>query len=181
MSKASLEFYHRNKEKYVAYRLANKEKVAAYKKAWYEKNKERILTSKKWSTDEAKNKKKEYDKQRYVTNKDAITAYEKERRKLPHRKAARNEDSRRRKMHIKQASPAWLSEFDLFYIKELYHLAQLRTTALGIVYHVDHIVPLRGKNVWGLHVPTNLQLLPAKENISKGNRTNFELNRKVYA
>ena len=64
----------------------------------------------------------------------------------------------------KQAMPRWLLEEDLEEIKRMYEVAYKENK------HVDHIVPLNGKNVCGLHVPWNLQLLTQEENCSKGNK-----------
>lgn len=66
--------------------------------------------------------------------------------------------------HQKQAKPKWLTEWDEFLIKELYHLAKLQSK------EVDHIIPLKNNSVCGLHVPWNMQLLTRSENAQKSNK-----------
>jgi hypothetical protein len=68
-----------------------------------------------------------------------------------------------------QRTPAWLTDIDFERIGNEYKLAALLTKVTGSSWHVDHIIPLQGKIVSGLHVPSNLRVLPAKENISKSN------------
>ena len=72
-----------------------------------------------------------------------------------------------RKKHIKLATPAWANHDR---IRKVYIKAVEKTKATGVQYHVDHILPLRGKNVCGLHVENNLRVILAKENLAKGNR-----------
>jgi hypothetical protein len=69
-----------------------------------------------------------------------------------------------------KATPKWLSETQKQEILHFYLLAKDCEVVSGQKYQVDHIVPLKGKNVCGLHVPWNLQVLPADINMSKGNR-----------
>jgi len=65
--------------------------------------------------------------------------------------------------------PKWLTINDKWMMREAYKLAKLRTSMFGFIWEVDHIIPLRGKYVSGLHVPTNLQVIPKTENREKRN------------
>src|SRR6056297_783652 len=68
-----------------------------------------------------------------------------------------------------KATPPWLTQEQHDEINAIYEEAARLTKETGIVHHVDHIVPLRHPDVCGLHIPANLQVLTAEENLSKGN------------
>ena len=76
----------------------------------------------------------------------------------------------KRKLATMQRTPSWLSIDELWMIEEAYHLAALRTQLFGFAWHVDHVIPLRGKNVSGLHTPYNLRVIPGIANMQKTNK-----------
>jgi len=61
-------------------------------------------------------------------------------------------------------------ELTEFVFEEAYDLAKLREKITGYKWHIDHIIPLNGKTICGLHVWSNLQVIPATLNLSKGNK-----------
>lgn len=68
-----------------------------------------------------------------------------------------------------QATPPWLTDAYFEEMAAIYAEANRLTRRTGIPHHVDHIVPLQGENVCGLHVPWNLVPMPAADNIGKSN------------
>lgn len=69
-----------------------------------------------------------------------------------------------------QRTASWDQELTDLVSIEAADLARLRAIHTGIKWHVDHVVPLRGRNVSGLHVWNNLAVIPADQNIRKSNR-----------
>jgi len=105
----------------------------------------------------------EYKKKEYKKNIMRYNNYGKSYRKSSHGKATRESLGRERELRKRNATPKWLSKNHREEMKRIY-----LNRPEG--YHVDHIVPLKGKNVSGLHVPWNLQYLPIADNIRKRNK-----------
>lgn len=79
---------------------------------------------------------------------------------------AKAADVAKRRCSKQAATPSWI---DSRQVIAIYNKCQQITKETGILHEVDHIVPLRHKLVSGLHVPWNLQIIPAKENRQKNN------------
>jgi hypothetical protein len=76
----------------------------------------------------------------------------------------------KRRLAKTTAVPAWLTKEDLEMIAVTYAMRVEMTKRFGYSFHVDHIIPLQGENVCGLHVPANLRVVPASLNIAKSNK-----------
>ena len=144
---------YKNPEDAKAWREANKERLKAYDKVWREANKEEEKIRQKARYEANPEKEKARVKAWYEANKDKLNA----------------KDAKKRAAKLNR-TPGWLTKEDLDKIESIYIEAGRKTKKTGEEWHVDHIIPLQGKNISGLHVPDNLQILRATENKSKYNR-----------
>lgn len=117
-----------------------------YSREYATKNKNKVLAHKKKYRDSNKDKLNLYIKNKKKQNRELYNFYE----------------SKRRAKKLK-ATPKWadLEKIKLFYLN----------CPKG--YQVDHIIPLQGKNVSGLHIETNLQYLKTADNRKKGNKYDY--------
>jgi len=79
-------------------------------------------------------------------------------------------DNKVRRRKHRDATPPWLSRKQRSEIRQLYQIAMTMTQTTGERYVVDHIIPLQGETVCGLHVPWNLRVITQEENLKKSNR-----------
>ena len=91
-------------------------------------------------------------------------------KKTPRGKAVAYKTNSARRASKKQRTPVWLTDADHDVVRCLYEVSARVFACTGIKYHVDHYIPLKNKDVCGLHVPWNMQLLPEKLNLAKGNK-----------
>ena len=78
--------------------------------------------------------------------------------------------TRKRQAAKIQRLPKWLTADDIEHMQALYSVAAMIQRESGVEYHIDHISPLQGKFVSGLHVPDNLRVIPAVDNLKKSNK-----------
>lgn len=62
----------------------------------------------------------------------------------------------------------WKDELTELVLKEAHDLREKRNSLTNLKWHVDHIIPLKGKLVSGLHIWSNIQVIPAFLNLQKG-------------
>jgi hypothetical protein len=142
-----------NPEKSQQWAKDNREKVLAAGRRWCKRNPHKLLE-----------KARLYRAKNRAPSRKAALAWQ---NKFPEKKWAIN---RERAAAKSKATPPWLTDNQRLEMVEMYKAARRLSRDTGIEHHVDHIHPIKGKKSCGLHVPWNLQILRASENISKGNK-----------
>ena len=127
--------------------------IRATQKRYYKANRDKVInTSAKWHRDNP-----EKVKEKSITwrkaNLDKVSTF----------------SANRRAAKLKR-TPHWLTDEDYEKISEFYQVAKMLTEVTEVAYVVDHIIPLQGKIVSGLHTPNNLQVITKSDNCKKSNK-----------
>ncbi len=148
-----------------AYVASNYEKVAASDSAYKKRNRAKYNEINRRQYERRKEYVLEHQRQYYQTIKERKAEYAKQYFQ-EHRADYTRRVAKRRAVAL-QAEPLWANSA---LIKLLYATRRYMTEETGFEWHVDHVVPLQGRNVCGLHVHNNLRVVPATVNLQKSNK-----------
>ena len=142
------------------------ENAKRLKKEWYERNKAlTIERARLWALANPEKKHAIHHKNR---QKDLEAHNARNREWNKNNKPIKAALQAKRKTAQLQRTPVWDPDAHLIIAK--YQLAAMLTKASGIEHHVDHIIPLQGKKVSGLHTFANLRVIPGSDNVKKSNK-----------
>lgn len=147
---------------------ANREREIAASRAWNLRNPEIVRANKRASYSRKHEKYRDAARQKYALNREKINAENAAWRKANSAKCA--EIKARRRAAKLQRTPAWLSADQKAEIFNCYRTAKEMSLMMQEKFHVDHVVPLQGESVCGLHVPWNLDVVRGVENNQKYNK-----------
>ena len=145
--------------------------------AWYEKNRdeiiERVRANYYKDVDKSRQRARGYAEAHKVeaaARTKEWTQRNQERKKASDKRWKDNNPSHYHSLKAKyraarrMACPPWVDDAHMARIHEVYRLRRQISEQTGVVHEVDHIVPLQGKTVCGLHVWWNLRVIPREEN-----------------
>ena len=150
--------------------------VECLKIEWEETNAKRALLPKSEASKNAG--KKYYEKNKDLVKLKALSRSNDDRRQYRKTWKENNPevvkaDNKHRRTKHRLATPNWLSKEQKDAIKQVYLDAMAITRGTGVAHVVDHVIPLRGELVSGLHVPWNLAVITSKANSKKSNKINL--------
>ena len=144
----------------------DKENQKRIAKEWYERNKE--LTKERARIWALANPEKRYAIHRKNRDSHLDQHNATNREWFANNKDKRASYQAKRNATILQRTPKWDADAHLIVAK--YQVAAMLSRETGEPYHVDHIIPLQGKYVSGLHVFSNLRVIPGSDNVKKSNK-----------
>jgi hypothetical protein len=158
------------KESVYNWRINNPEKTYQYAIKWQKNNPEKLKEVKHREYLNNIDRYINYNKKYKETHKEEISNYLKEWRK-ENSDYINNYVSKRRVLKINSMI---MSGADINKIIDIYRQCKEISNLTGIKHEVDHIIPLKGKELNGTHHEENLQILPKDENRRKGNKIMLE-------